>query len=599
MIADGQKLKKYSCGRYQILLLLGVMVLAAPGWCAAPAFHEPFEEFERVAKRNPDVSSSVGVVSGVFGRAIEIRGRACVRLPPSAMPQSESGTIMFWFRPNWSSYDIDRGNRESQTLMSMRFEDGSYMVISDGWWEDSRIGNRLFFVLNNKQKINIHADVALQKGRWAHFAFTWKSLDAGGTKIAILINGHEVIAKVSRSYAPPKIEDLFVGCDRGTTLSDGRFSTGVFDEYLAISDALTEEEVVRFSRIQEPNAQEKVWEWIDADTTPRSIHERQGAVSGKKTFVFDSYPASWQTREQARHTIARLKAANIDVYVPCVWYGDGARYRSEVAPLAVYKGNGAPLQRLIEIAHSQGIEVHAWVAIARRSRDFLEQYVEDGTPPGAFEIHNPEFRSFILSVAEELIREFNLDGLNLDFIRTMGISRSRSAAKAFADRYASDYFRELQRLPADGASDRLLLFYGEQIRELVKGVSMVRNAIRPQMVLSVDGHPAPKFEGRSIQGRNEVEWANEGLIDLIFAMHYERHLDMERLHLVRNEMDDPNKLSVLIGAFDKEKGPNVQRPVELIARQLIFLKRSFGSNVGIYPLYFLSDMDLQYLRAYQ
>ena len=181
-----------------------------------------------------------------------------------------------------------------------------------------------------------------------------------------------------------------------------------------------------------------------------------------------------------------------------------------------------PLQTLIERAHRAGIEVHPWITVVRREDTRHPEFFDAGTPDGAYDVHRREFREFMAALAEELASRYDIDGVNLDYIRTMGICRSESCARDFARETGRDLIADIAASKVAGpARDAIERWQDTAVRELVTSISGRVRAARPGARMTVSGHPVPTGTLRALEGRAEVDWLRRGLIDAVFAMEYD------------------------------------------------------------------------------
>ena len=141
--------------------------------------------------------------------------------------------------------------------------------------------------------------------------------------------------------------------------------------------------------------------------------------------------------------IDRLASAGFNVYIPCVWHGKGTYYPTEFAhqderiKKRISTGDD-PLKYLIEKAHSKNIEVHIWYTVVRREDDEFKEYFDEGTPKNAYNVQNEKFRDFIITLMLDAVKRYDIDGINLDYIRSMGYCRSTECANNYKKLFNRD-----------------------------------------------------------------------------------------------------------------------------------------------------------------
>ncbi|HXX62618.1 MAG TPA: family 10 glycosylhydrolase [Bacteroidota bacterium] len=155
------------------------------------------------------------------------------------------------------------------------------------------------------------------------------------------------------------------------------------------------------------------------------------------------WPQSTDRMEQQaslRDIIRRLHAENFNMVIFQVRARGDAYYRSTIEPWAenltgtLGKDPGwDPLAFLINEAHACGIEVHAWINmckvrsygpsapsvpphVSRVHSDWVISYRGEGwLDPGI-----PEVRTYLENVVLDLVRNYDLDGINYDYLRYPG-----------------------------------------------------------------------------------------------------------------------------------------------------------------------------------
>ena len=285
-------------------------------------------------------------------------------------------------------------------------------------------------------------------------------------------------------------------------------------------------------------------------------HAGATPMAGKRA-IFDETFQFWTTPDAADRTLQRIKKAGFNVYVPVVWYGAGATWPSRHVQwdrnLAAQAAVGLdPLRYVIARAHALGIEVHPWFTIALRQDNLLPEFALQGQLEGGrlgiFDLHNPRFRTFITDVIAEVVSNYDVDGVNLDYIRMMGLCTNDSCLREYRERYGRD-------LAVDAAVFRVtprlvptLIDYQEStVTELVRDISVRVRKLKPAIVISADAHPELTDV---LQGQNSVDWANRGYVDVVFRMDYAPTIDIASTNAVRRRLKSPDAVTVLIGNYD-------------------------------------------------
>jgi uncharacterized lipoprotein YddW (UPF0748 family) len=229
-------------------------------------------------------------------------------------------------------------------------------------------------------------------------------------------------------------------------------------------------------------------------------------------------------------------------------------YPSQIAPQQNPLIRGwDPLAAAVKLAHERRMELHAWVwAFAAGNQRHNEIINVNPDYPGPvlaahpdwanydnrgnmipvgqnkpfFDQANPELRQYLIDLYTEIVTRYNVDGLQLDYIRypfqDPGAGRTYGYGKA-----AREQFQQLTGVdPLNiSPSDRDLwqkwtTFRTEQVDSFVSQVSQQLRQKRPNLILSVAVFPLPEIERiQKLQQHWEV-WARRGDIDLIVPMTY-------------------------------------------------------------------------------
>lgn len=303
--------------------------------------------------------------------------------------------------------------------------------------------------------------------------------------------------------------------------------------------------------------------------------------------------------------------ARFNVYMPSAWLGGGRNYRTitpglfdfdvPIVARTDYKTkvqNEDPLAQLIAEAHRRRMEVHPSFTIANRYDGVLPQFSEPGSPvigtsgETAFDLHNPNYREFIAKLIVDFVKNYDVDGINLDYVRTMGMSFSTSANREYKSKYTGT-MEEDYRSTDPEMQQRFLNFHALAVNDVVKRIKDgIRALPKPRyIVISVDGSPKPKPANAVFldhEGRNEWYWVENRWVDVIYDMDYGRNPSTTRLVGVRDSMPAApdsyqDSWAKLLGNGDVEDGqPRPRHGVELAAQIDYFIRRHPGRGIGVY-----------------
>src|SRR3569623_1137998 len=457
---------------------------------------------------------------------------------------THGGTLVMWVIPGWTAGD------DSHPLATVGWKDqrNGYLALTLGWWEPLG-ANRLYFIINNQDGMHCSAPYQLMSDTWNMVAAVWHNGQNGYCRL--FVNGEKIAeyqGPFQGDYVP--VGPLYLGSERGATDQRGRTTKADFAALRLFDGPLLDTE----------------------------IHD-----------LF----------------LQRVKAAGFNVYVPCIYHGGGSWYPTDLlAPdpkLAErLKQQPDPLAYLIEKAHSMGIEVHPWFTVMYRGNDLYPQFAGEGTPEGAYNAHNEAFRTFIVNLMLDVVKRYDVDGINLDYIRTMGIFTSSECAADYNRRTGGTLAADLEGQYVYGpARARLEQWQDGAVKDIVSRFSTQARQIKPNVVISIDGHATSADIARPLEGRDELDWANSGLINVIFNMDYARDFDMINADKVRTLLAVPDRLMILFGNYDQRSGdPAISREGELVTAYAEYSQRKWpGSGTAFYIYWMLNDDQSQALRA--
>jgi uncharacterized lipoprotein YddW (UPF0748 family) len=295
------------------------------------------------------------------------------------------------------------------------------------------------------------------------------------------------------------------------------------------------------------------------------------AATGQlRAFWVDAFGDGFYTQAQVDQLVADVKAANLNVIVAqVVRRGDCFCNRSglpRTAAAGVSPAPFDPLQALIDAAHAQGIQVHAWII----ATGIWQGPAVPADPAHAYNLHGPttsgaanwiDYRSdgadhltneyfidpghpdaatFIVNMATSIARSYNVDGINLDRIRYPdGNLGSLLPSWGYNPTALARFQAATGRTDRPAASDAAWTQWRrDQVTNLVRRIYLETYAIRPAIRLSADTityGAGPQTAGGWEKSRAYAEvlqdwvgWLREGIIDLNISMNYKRDTDAQQ-----------------------------------------------------------------------
>ncbi|QLE54539.1 glycoside hydrolase family 10 protein [Nostoc sp. TCL26-01] len=229
-------------------------------------------------------------------------------------------------------------------------------------------------------------------------------------------------------------------------------------------------------------------------------------------------------------------------------------YPSQVAPQQnPLIRNWNPLASGVKLAHERGMELHAWVwtfaAGNQRHNELLNlpldypgpvlaahpdwanydnqgKKIPSGQTKPFFDPANPELRQYLLKLYEEIVTQYDVDGLQLDYIRYPFQDPRAGRTYGYGQAARMQFQQTTGVDPVNITPSQTELwrqwteFRTQQVDSFVAQVAQMLQQKRQNLILSVAVFPLPEQERiQKIQQHWEV-WARQGDVDLIIPMTY-------------------------------------------------------------------------------
>jgi uncharacterized lipoprotein YddW (UPF0748 family) len=203
-----------------------------------------------------------------------------------------------------------------------------------------------------------------------------------------------------------------------------------------------------------------------------------------------------------------------------------------------------PLRLALDAAHERGMELHAWINCVPswwgstaptdtehvyHSRPEWHWYDQHGHRQELSERFYvslnpclPDVRAHVVAVCEELVTNYELDGLHLDYIRFPNeppATPRGSGSDWPRDAVTLALYREATGLAPDEDEARWDRWRAEQVTELVREIRSMVDARAPTLVLSAAVGSVP--ERALAEHFQDIDaWIEEDLLDLVLPMNY-------------------------------------------------------------------------------
>ncbi|HKE94618.1 MAG TPA: family 10 glycosylhydrolase [Povalibacter sp.] len=530
--------------------------------------------------------------AGRNGTGLVLPGNSYAEWSPGKALSTQAGTLTMWVSPLWSSAE------RSHTFLSFRWSGNrqSYFALSQGWWEPG--GERkLYGVLSNQDfafcLMPWKADYTLYlPNQWTQLGVTWQAGNPGVLRLYVdgkcICERRRPFAGDAQSTAP-----LFLGADRGTTDQRGRAADFIIDDLTTLPYAVSNEQM--WTQYRQAGGDDRS-KWLLAIT---SAGRPRAPATENRVMVDEGDHWSRSTTEM-RRTIDRLSTAGFNIYVPCIWDGGRALFPTDKARFAAWIRNVArpeddPLQAMIAYAHQRGIQVHPWFIVAGRpAGDYPAEFI-DGAPTGAFNVQSESFRRFIADVIVDVAKRYDVDGINLDYIRSVAVCTSKQCAQDYRAEFGRSLEADWQLQQTGQVVPSLVQWNRRAVTDIVRRIAGGVREARPGIPISIDS--VPFDHSRMHQGVDDAGWLRDKLIDGILYMSYDDPMDIEGVSHAVSELGGEH-LVILARNYDPFDSRIVDRSGALIA-DYVELKRTLwpASGIGFYHYPHFTNDQASTLRA--
>jgi hypothetical protein len=272
----------------------------------------------------------------------------------------------------------------------------------------------------------------------------------------------------------------------------------------------------------------------------------------------------------------RAAQAGLNVLIPDIFVRDTFVGKSELMPMTpdVKEQGFDPLAYLVERAHAKGLEVHPWFCVTYRDApsrarvpgvDIIDDH-GNVRPIGA-DVHRPAYRDFVVNLMVGIARDYDVDGIHLDYIRSM--------EDCYCDACRAEFAKEFGKPLTEATDEDWTKWQREAIADIVRRTAEGVRQVRPKATLSAAVFAS--MSGGARQGQDPARWAREGWLDVVIPMDYA----MQTLAVRADErqfldaLDEDGKLVTGLSLYMRN-GDDVSSREPAHVRQQINVVRSMG-----------------------
>lgn len=263
------------------------------------------------------------------------------------------------------------------------------------------------------------------------------------------------------------------------------------------------------------------------------------------------------------------------------------------------------LEVMVKTAHRRNMEVHPIIHPGYRVK--LEGEIKEhpewlirgkkGEIYPHLNLANPEAKNYILRKISNVLENYNVDGIRLDYIRFQ-VNQGFSYDKATCERFKNEFGKSPLEVHNDAGSIiwcRWIRWNAEQVTTLVRDVKTLIEKSDKDIKLSVDVFP--DLESAKVEiGQDWGKWAEEGIVDVLCPMIYTNNLDVFR-ECVKDAVKIANGNCLVYPTIGCISSHDKNTP-EGVVQSVIISREEEADGVGFFSGYSLTDEFINKLKQY-
>ncbi len=277
--------------------------------------------------------------------------------------------------------------------------------------------------------------------------------------------------------------------------------------------------------------------------------------------------------------------------------GETAFYNSEIGPLSKPSEFDHTLEDAIEAAHRHNIDIHPYVNcfnIGQPGSDFAQRLKEEGRWAQSWIGEDvkwlcPSFeanREIVKQGMLELVRDYDVDGIQYDFIRYAGAESCYCdhCRKLFEERIGHPVENWPEDVRAGGPlEDEYLEIRAGYVTQTVRETTAAIRQIKPDVTITAAVLAKDPRNAMRENGQDWLRWANEGLVDALCPMNYTYQItDYEETTAMIMEKID-GAVPVYMGIRVQSSRDVMKYPEELAAK-LNIVRKYNCEGLAIYAI---------------
>ncbi len=201
-------------------------------------------------------------------------------------------------------------------------------------------------------------------------------------------------------------------------------------------------------------------------------------------------------------------------------------------------------------------------------------------------MHRGEFRDFIVALVVDVVNRYDVDGINLDYVRAIGTCSNKECLDAYNRKYGRSLLQDWKSQEQGATVPSLIEWNRRAITDVVSRISSNTRKLKPRAVLTID--TVPFDHSRQHQGLDEEHWLSAGLIDALVDMAYDDPIDIDTLDRAMKAFTPGHQL-VAVRDYDWFGDTVIDRSGDVMADYIRLIRTRWpGAGIGFYQYPHLS-----------
>ncbi|MCD6104507.1 MAG: family 10 glycosylhydrolase [Thermosipho sp. (in: Bacteria)] len=312
--------------------------------------------------------------------------------------------------------------------------------------------------------------------------------------------------------------------------------------------------------------------------------------------------------EGLRKTIKKLHEIGFNVLIPEVVY-KGVSISSKLSHFPqdeIFRNwDEDPLDVIISESRKYGMEVHAWVwvfaissggqfsQIMKKHPEWIEKdkfgnIFQEGYKIAWLSHSNPEARKYIMNGILEIVEKYDIDGINLDYIRyaSNNMGYDEYTLKRFKEETGVDPYS----IEKYSKEEVLWHMWRENlVSSFVKEFSQKAKELDKNILISADVYPSLSG-GRLDKKQNWEEWIRNCYLDMVIPMNYRSGVDDLKILL-----DMQQKFKNMVYILSGLQMISLNNTNDLV-KQIVTSMNYLNYGVVLFSLAYIDKYDMDYLK---